>query len=606
MAKNDVILLDDRLSALGLAQGLKNEGAIFDLFVSNQILKLYDISAEEVSFGTTDGENDGGIDMWYVFVNGQLLDESSTFPKSNCYIEVVLITCKHAAEFSQEPINIMFPSISELFDLTKTEDSLDGVYNEDIKKQRRIFFNAYKKTGFVQTSMSFSIYYASRGDSNYIASNVRARAMQVENLLLSYFSNCEVRFNFYGAEELMQAYRYRPNFDLSLPITSFAAHDRGSFVALSKLSDYYKFITDEKYILRKYLFDSNVRDYLGSNIVNDAILNSLENEKDIDFWFLNNGITILASNALSTGSSIQIKNVQIVNGLQTSYAIYRYFSTNKDVLGSDSRTLVVKIISQDNKELRDKIIRSTNNQTAIQLSSLFATDKLQLDIEEYLLKQGYYYERRKNCYDGMGIDYTKMLDVMSIAKGYACIIGKSPESSTKFKQKRLMDPAIYNFIFKDTTLKTWENIANVLCTTDRIYRKNQDSFIIRSEGFFRRTRGLVQLLSMSIILEKFDFFEIEFDKCDMSKLTDNLVMEVWNFVASFYDKRMLIKRGYMLYLCIEASKKWKLKGIEHLLAMTNVLISIGNKDIEYVPEEYRKYLPKKKHRKKTKINNNQV
>ena len=213
MAKNDVILLDDRLSALGLAQGLKNEGAIFDLFVSNQILKPYDISAEELSFGTTDGENDGGIDMWYVFVNGQLLDESSTFPKSNCCIEVVLITCKHAAEFSQEPINIMFPSISELFDLTKTEDSLDGVYNEDIKKQRRIFFNAYKKTGFVQTSMSFSIYYASRGDSNYIAPNVRARATQVENLLLSYFSNCEVRFKFYGAEELMQAYRYRPNID---------------------------------------------------------------------------------------------------------------------------------------------------------------------------------------------------------------------------------------------------------------------------------------------------------------------------------------------------------------------------------------------------------
>ena len=45
---------------------------------------------------------------------------------------------------------------------------------------------------------------------------------------------------------------------------------------IARLADYYRFICDEQGNLRRYLFDSNVRDYLGDNKVNLDIAASLE------------------------------------------------------------------------------------------------------------------------------------------------------------------------------------------------------------------------------------------------------------------------------------------------------------------------------------------
>ena len=61
---------------------------------------------------------------------------------------------------------------------------------------------------------------------------------------------------------------------------------------------------------------------MGINTVNGDILDTLNNRKENeDFWWLNNGITILCSSAIAIGKSITIENVQIVNGLQTSECI---------------------------------------------------------------------------------------------------------------------------------------------------------------------------------------------------------------------------------------------------------------------------------------------
>lgn len=54
---------------------------------------------------------------------------------------------------------------------------------------------------------------------------------------------------------------------------------------------------------------------------------------------------------------------------------------------------MIKVISQSDAEIRDKIIRSTNNQSAIESKSLFATDKIQRDIEDVMKHSGFYYER---------------------------------------------------------------------------------------------------------------------------------------------------------------------------------------------------------------------
>ena len=132
---------------------------------------------------------------------------------------------------------------------------------------------------------------------------------------------------------------------------------------------------------------------MGLNRVNEDIAESLEAEEGPDFWWLNNGVTVLASTAVITGKSIVLDDVEIVNGLQTTESIARYFANGDTDTGE--RSVLVKIIKTDDPAVRDAIIRATNNQTEVEQQSLHATDKVQRDIDDVLLRSGWYYDRRR-------------------------------------------------------------------------------------------------------------------------------------------------------------------------------------------------------------------
>lgn len=80
---------------------------------------------------------------------------------------------------------------------------------------------------------------------------------------------------------------------------------------------------DENPILKEYLFESNIRDYQNKTAVMFNIEATLiDPKKENDFWWLNNGITILADEGSLIGKTFSLDNIQIVNGLQTSHSIY--------------------------------------------------------------------------------------------------------------------------------------------------------------------------------------------------------------------------------------------------------------------------------------------
>src|SRR5688572_28666380 len=104
MAKNDTILLDGILDERvnnKIPSDKRDE--VFEFFAIEQILKDADLSADEILQGKTDGRNDGGIDGFYILVNGHLLTEPESFfwPKTSSELEVHIITCKHHDTFKQ-------------------------------------------------------------------------------------------------------------------------------------------------------------------------------------------------------------------------------------------------------------------------------------------------------------------------------------------------------------------------------------------------------------------------------------------------------------------------------------------------------------------------
>lgn len=197
------------------------------------------------------------------------------------------------------------------------------------------------------------------------------------------------------------------------------------FVTLVKLTSFYKFITDENCQIRRRLFDANVRDYQGRNKVNTSIQETLSTETAEDFWWLNNGITILSNNAIPVSSrELQLDNPVIVNGLQTSNEIYSFYSQNPESLMKESRNILVRVIVPESEESRNKIIFATNNQTNIPKSTLRVTDPIHLEIELYFKNKGLYYDRRKNFYrnegkkpsDIVGVSFWTMYDFYFLKK----------------------------------------------------------------------------------------------------------------------------------------------------------------------------------------------
>ena len=83
MANNEVVLvdgiIDERLLTKNLQDNATNRGSEFESFAFSEILKPFDLTEKELQNGIVDGSDDGGIDGFYIFVNGVPIIDSSNW-----------------------------------------------------------------------------------------------------------------------------------------------------------------------------------------------------------------------------------------------------------------------------------------------------------------------------------------------------------------------------------------------------------------------------------------------------------------------------------------------------------------------------------------------
>src|ERR1035438_338073 len=56
-----------------------SDDEFFNLFSSEQVLKDFELSYDELKNGIVEGGGDGGIDSIYTFINGELLEEDTDY-----------------------------------------------------------------------------------------------------------------------------------------------------------------------------------------------------------------------------------------------------------------------------------------------------------------------------------------------------------------------------------------------------------------------------------------------------------------------------------------------------------------------------------------------
>lgn len=377
-----------------------------------------------------------------------MLDLDFDFQKRKSNLEVFIFQFKNKRKIEESVITKLNTFSDTLLNLNVNYDELSNGNSID---QNLLKYISVFQSMILARNLNVSIHniHASLGDTSSIQDSYNTK---VEILKEKYDSSNLVDsydFKSIGASELQEISNVEVTTSTKLiaktaPISSeFGSESENiGYIATVKISDYFNFITlkdnnGQNIKLNEKMFDANIRDFMNRSSINQQIEETVKNgatkrtdEIKSDFWWLNNGITLLADEGNLRGQSFMLENVQIVNGLQTSYSIFRALKdVDDDERERDKHSVFVKIIITTDSEIRDDIIKSTNSQNKVSPSSLRATDPVQRGIENYLREKGYYYDRRKNYYRNKGVEIAKIFDTNYLVQALVSILQQKPSKA---------------------------------------------------------------------------------------------------------------------------------------------------------------------------------
>lgn len=428
----------------------------FELFTAEQILKNYGLSYEELASGIVGHASDtrggdGGMDSVFTFVNGVLVTEDSPFEnlKQSVSIHLVIIQSKTSPGFSEEAILKLEATSKDLLDISREPAHFKQQYNTSLIRAAVNFHRIYNKLSAQLPELRISYYYASMADQ--LHPNVKFKADRLKETISHLFTGASCDVFFLGAAELLTMSRKSRTETLSLQAAEVMSIQSQSTICLVRLKDYYSFIVDKidsgTAQLKSWLFEENVRDYEGRNVdVNRDIRSTLEKPNSgEDFWWLNNGITIVAAQAPMAGKILTLKAPKIVNGLQTSTEIYNHFRQNHNV--DEKRNILVRVIVTNDEQTQNNIIKATNSQSAIRAASLRAFDQVQYTIEQYFLMKDLYYDRRKNYYKNLGKSKDQIVSITYLAQAITAIVLQRPNDSRGRPANLIKNDSLYEQVF---------------------------------------------------------------------------------------------------------------------------------------------------------------
>lgn len=416
-----------------------DDDKIFEYFAAEQLLKDEEIDDNKIRSGLIGNSKDNGIDGFFIFLDDELIIKIDQVKSKYKYkkIKVYFHQYKNNYKIGED---VVLKFINAFTDIMNFDNKDLLGWNEELKNKIKLLRKIIEETKESSLNIDFIINHISKANSIDIEDNDSywSKVNNLKNNIKnSKISNIDVEYNYIGGEELKNLSYKNKEYRLTLrsyhEVNQINFGEDKGYIAFVTLKDYYNFIS-ENGKLREIIFDSNVRDYQNKSKVNENIVKSILEDKNIDFWWLNNGITIIADkNSKQIHKELVLQNLKIVNGLQTSYSIYNAL---KDVdlkeFNNNDRCLFVKIIICDQRDIMDKVILATNSQNTMPPNLLIANDSIQIDIEEYFFSKGYYYDRKRNYYQNLGKPKNKIISVNLLAQ---CIVSMILEEKDPSKAR---------------------------------------------------------------------------------------------------------------------------------------------------------------------------
>lgn len=433
---------DEFLSLEDLRNKFKDNAlALFALAMRFKLDELDSIGSESI----TDGNDDKKIDLIYVNPDEKFAVIAQCYYSSNS--EKPCAKANKASDLNTGLIWLLERNKDDLPNTIKTEamhlrkeisdGNIQTIYVWYV--HNLLESNAVKnELKTVEATLNLLI------KNNYPNSNLNACVAEVgTNTLQKWFEesntpilvNEKITFNIRGGYELINE--------------SWSA-----YATAIDIKDIYKLFSRHK----ESLFSANVRDYLGArnsdSNINNGIIDTVNNEPN-NFWVYNNGITILTYSYDLSPKTIEINGMSIVNGAQTTGAIYNALKSRKVKDKLDCSYVPVRFISvslNNKSSLIENIIRYNNCQNKVEAADFRSTDIIQKRLKKEFLNINFadYEAGRRGVIEGSKKRNSKLLSSYFVGQALTAFHGY-PIIAYNQKRDIWSNNEYYNNIFNDNT-----------------------------------------------------------------------------------------------------------------------------------------------------------
>ena len=339
---------------------------------------------------------------------------------------------------------------------TTVDDLIVNENYNSIRYSKKLIYNLkfikelIKNVSINDGAVEINLFYLANCDAKPKSMNMfEELSNDIRNNMIRGFKHNHVNVNLLYGKGFVDFLEEHNNIELKMKISkSDMLYKNNLFcIGLVCLKDLVDFVTLNGEI-NLSLFDGNVRDsYKSSSSINKDIIETLEKKITInDFWWLNNGITIICKSMKKGMGNLRISEPQIVNGLQSVVAIYDTFKEGNKL--NANKKIMVRILVENENSNIDTIIKTTNTQNPVDDYLLSSTKPIHREIEKAFLAfgNGYYYDRRKNYYKNLKKDKNKIFDIKYTFKTYSSIflgIPSQVRTATK-KNFKLYNDQVFN------------------------------------------------------------------------------------------------------------------------------------------------------------------
>lgn len=428
--------LDHKVKAyLDPSAGVDKEQKAFPILM---VASLLAVSDEEAEDSITDGSKDRGVDA--VFIDDR--DSRNS---------IHVFQFKYVDTFENTKKN--FPS-SEIDKLVSFFDDLLDLNNNLEKTCNPLLWNKVKEMWIALDKPKPSLEVHFCGNTKIMCDGEKERA---DNSIgkFRYFN-----VHHHSLDSIVEMFVEKKSavIDNQMQVVDKDYFDRtdGSIrglICTVEAAEVVRIITDPENpaLVQKEIFNDNVRIYLSrTNKINRKIIETALSEDNPLFWYLNNGITITCDSFTypkgKRAPIVELKNIQIVNGGQTSNALFEASQLEPEKL--DDVLILVRIIETKSQPVSLAIAESTNSQTPIKSRDLRSNDDIQKKLEEAFEGMGLFYERKL----GQHSDQSKATRVDALTAGQAHLAYglELPEVAKKDRGRVFSD--LYDQVFTDELL----------------------------------------------------------------------------------------------------------------------------------------------------------